>query len=104
MANVPLLSEPNYAAGGMSFLAMVRRLHKESGTGGVAPSTTVSQSGDIGNLVDWISTAWMDIQNERTDWFFMRQAILFNTQVAKSSYTATEAGINSFGNYKRDSF
>lgn len=104
MSNVPLLSEPNYAAGGMSFLDMVRRLHKESGTGGARPATTVSQSGDIGNLVDWISTAWMDIQNERSDWFFMRQPISFNTVASQSSYTAAQAGITSFGNYKRDSF
>lgn len=104
MANVPLLAEPNYAAGGMSFLDLVKRLRQESGTSGAAPSTTVSQSGDIKNLVDWVSTAWLDIQNERTDWFFMRQAIAFNTTAAKSIYSASEAGIASFGNFKRDSF
>lgn len=104
MANVPLLAEPNYAAGGLSFLDMVKRLRQESGTSGASPSTTVNQTGDVKNLVDWISSAWLDIQNERQDWFFMRQAIAFNTTAAKSSYSASEAGITSFGNFKRDSF
>lgn len=102
--NVPALPEPNYSAGGMSFLQMVQRLRQESGTSGAAPSTTVNQSGDIKNLVDWISSAWMDIQTERADWFFMRQPVSFNTVAGQSSYTAAQAGLASFGNYKRDSF
>ncbi len=104
MSNVPLLPEPNYAAGGMSFLDMVKRLRQESGTSGAAPFSTVNQSGDVRNLVDWISTAWMDIQNERRDWFFMRQPVEFTTTAAKSLYSASEAGIASFGNFKLDSF
>lgn len=104
MALVPLLNEPNYAAGGMTFLQMAQRLRQESGTSGAAPQTTVNQQGDIKNLCDWISTAWMDIQNEERDWFFMRQPIAFNTVAGQQSYTAAQAGIVSFGNFKLDSF
>lgn len=102
--NVPVLSEPNYSMGGMSFLDMVKRLRSESGTSGAAPVTTVNQAGDVRALVDWISTAWMDIQNERDDWFFMRQNVQFNTVAGQGSYTAAQAGIGSFGNFKKDSF
>ena len=104
MANVPLLNEPNYSSGGMTFLQMVQRLRQESGTSGSSPTTTVNQVGDFKKLVDWVSTAWMDIQNEKPDWFFMRQPVSFNTTAGKSTYTAAEAGITSFGNYKLDSF
>lgn len=104
MALVPLLSESNYAAGGLTFLQMAQRLRQESGTSGMSPSTTVNQLGDVKRLVDWISTAWMDIQNEKSDWFFMRQPISFNTISGQGSYTALQAGIASFGNFKIDSF
>lgn len=101
---VPSLSEPNYLNGGMSFLQMVQRLRQESGTSGNGPVTVAAQTGDYKRLVDWISTAWMDIQNERRDWFFMRQAISFNTVAGQRAYTAEQAGVASFGNFKRDSF
>lgn len=102
--NVPFLPEPNYAKGGMSFLKMAQRLRQESGTSGANPTSVLNQSGDVKSLVDWISTAWMDIQNERSDWFFMRQPMQFNTIAGKQSYTADDAGIVSFGNFKLDSF
>lgn len=104
MSNVPALTEPNYATGGMSFLDMVKRLRQESGTSGAAPVSTVNQVGDIKSLVDWISSAWMDIQNERQDWFFMRQPVQFTTTANKGSYTAAEAGLTTFASYKLDSF
>lgn len=104
MANVPLLAEPNYAAGGMSFLQMVQRLRQESSTSGAPPATTLNQVGDYRRLVDWISTAWMDIQNEKKDWFFMRQPIAFNTVASQQVYTAAQCGVASFGNFKFDSF
>lgn len=100
---VPALLEPNYT-GGMSFLQLVQRLHQESRTSGSLPATTEGQSGDAKKLVDWTATAWLDIQNERDDWFFMRQSVQFTTTSGQSSYTAAEAGLASFGNYKRDSF
>ena len=104
MALVPSLTEPNYAGGGLSFLTLVQRLRQESGTSGAAPATTVGQIGDIRRLVDWVSTAWVDIQNDKTDWMFMRQSIQFNTVAGQQSYTSAQAGIVSFANYKRDTF
>lgn len=104
MANVPLLNEPNYQSGGLTFLQMVQRLRQESATSGASPVTTLNQIGDVKRLVDWISTAWMDIQNEKPDWFFMRQPISFNTTAGKSSYSSIETNIASFSNYKLDSF
>lgn len=104
MANVPLLSEPNYTAGGMSFLQMAQRLRQEGGVSGNGPTTVVANTGEYRRLVDWVSSAWMDIQNERRDWFFMRQAVSFNTVAAQQIYSAAQAGIASFGNFKLDSF
>lgn len=104
MSNVPALSQPNYTAGGLNFLQMVQRLRQESGTTGSAPTTTVNQVGDIKRLVDWVASAWLDIQNEKPDWFFMRQAISFNTVAGQQVYTAAQCGVTTFGNFKTDSF
>lgn len=104
MANVPLITVPNYGAGGLNFLQLVQRLRQESASSGSPPTTTVSQTGDSRKLVDWVSTAWMDIQNEKPDWFFMRQPISFNTVAGIQTYNQSQTGVASFGNFKRDSF
>ena len=104
MANVPLLNEPNYTNGGMTFLQMVQRLAIESGSSGSVPATTIGQTGMSLRLVNWIASAWQDIQNEKQDWFFMRQPVSFNTVAGQQSYTAAQAGIASFANYKLNSF
>lgn len=104
MALVPLIPEPNYGVGGLTFLQMVQRLRQESATSGSNPVTTINQIGDIRRLVDWVSTAWMDIQNQKRDWSFMRQPVSFNCVAGQQSYTAPQASITSFGNFKIDSF
>lgn len=104
MANVPGLPEPNFAAGGMSYLQLVQRLRQEAGVSGSDPATTIGQTGEIKRLCNWISSAWMDIQTMRPDWFFMQQAVQFNTTPGKQVYTAADAGILSFGNFKTDTF
>lgn len=88
----------------MSFLQMAQRLRQESGASGNGPVTVTSQTGEYKRLCDWVSSAWMDIQTERRDWFFMRQAVEFSTIAGQRSYTAEEAGVASFGNFKLDSF
>ena len=52
MSNVPLLAEPNYTAGGLSFLQMVQRLRQEAGVSGNGPVTVASQSGEYKRLVE----------------------------------------------------
>jgi hypothetical protein len=103
-ANVPALSRPNYAAGSMSFLQLVQRLRSESGTSGGGPVTVSGATGEIKSLCNWVADAWMNIQMSRRDWFFMRQPVEFTTAPGKSSYTTEDAGIDSFADFKLDSF
>lgn len=104
MANAPLLIEPNYGNGGMNFLQLLQALQRESSTSGTVPSTCQNQVGDFARLVNWLAAAWMDIQNQRPDWFFMQQPVQFNTVTGQSSYTAAQAGLTSFANYKINAF
>lgn len=60
----------------MNFLELCQTVARESGTIAGLPSfTTVSNaSGRLAKLVGWTSDAWRDIQNERTDWTFLRHS------------------------------
>ena len=46
----------------MNLLGIVQRLHRESGGAGSTPASVVSQTGEMGRLVDWANEAWMTIQ------------------------------------------
>jgi len=104
MANVPLLLEPNYGTNAMTYLQMLQRLQQESSTSGTVPSTCQNVTGDLARLCGWINQAWVDIQNERSDWFFMEQPVSFNTIVGQQAYNAAQAGLSSFANYDISSF
>lgn len=58
----------------MNFLALVKRLQREAGLSGMTPVAAVTgQTGMAQKLVDWINTAWVEIQEMRGgDWMFMR--------------------------------
>lgn len=104
MANVPNLAVPNYGNGPMTFLQLLQQLQVQSSTSGIVPLTCQNQVGDFARLVNWVNQAWLDIQNERPDWFFMEQPVSFSTVAGQQSYTAAQAGLSSFANYKVDSF
>jgi hypothetical protein len=88
----------------MNFLQLVQRLRRECGVSGSDPVTVLNQTGEMKRLVDWINSAWMDIQNTHADWFFLRTPVSFNSVVGQQSYTAAQAGITALGSYKIDSF
>jgi hypothetical protein len=89
----------------MTFLELVARLHQECGVSGSAPDTVIGQTGMMKRLVDWTAQAWVDIQNERFDWDFLKKPFTFNTVAAQQEYSA--AGDISLADFKRwvnDSF
>lgn len=95
----------------MTFLELVVRLRAESGGPGTGPSAVTSQSGESLRFVNWINSAWEDIQNAQTEWRFMRFGFTVNTIANVDSYasasctdTTTSAVITSFDHWARDSF
>lgn len=88
----------------MNFLQLVQRLRLECGVSGSDPAKVTDQPAEIRRLVNWINTAWMDIQSVHEDWFFLRAPVSFNTAAGTASYGAVQAGIPLLGKYKRDSF
>jgi len=86
----------------MNFLALCKRLRSEAGMSGTGPTTTVSQSGDSLKIVEWINSAYEDIQNSNPYFKFMRKPFSFSTVVDQQAYTPTEAGITDFERWKKD--
>lgn len=65
----------------MNFLALCQRTATECGVSGTL-STTVSQIGSLGRIVNWVSTAWSELQTKHDDWHFMRSSALLGGGVS----------------------
>ena len=89
----------------MTFLDLCRAAANDSGTIAGVPSftTTVGATGRVEQLVGWVRNAWIDIQNERTDWLWMRKSFSHALTIDKRDYTAAELGITDFGSFWPDS-
>lgn len=84
----------------MNYLQLVQRLHAEAGLGGAAPSAVTGQTGMNLKLVNWILTAYEDIQNLHPDWNFRKTEFSFSTTATKQNYTKTEAGVADLSSWK----
>ena len=84
----------------MDFLSLCQRMRQECGISGSGPTTVVGQSGNLQRIVDWVNTAWIDIQTTNQDWGWMRASASFTTVSGQATYalgTGTGTGlINSF--------
>lgn len=88
----------------MTFIELVQRLRRECvGVSGSGPTTVTDQTGDNARLVDWIASAYQDIQNLHVDWNFLRADFSFSTVAAQQTYTPTECGAADIGEWVRDS-
>ncbi len=79
----------------MDFLTLVKRLRQEAGIAGSGPQSVTLQTGELKRLVDWVASAWVDIQIAKTNWLWMVGEFSFVTTPGKRDYTAAEAGIAS---------
>ncbi len=71
-----------------TFLELCQDLRRELDISGTGPTTVVSQSGDLLNLVEWIDQAYIDIQNRRNgNWRWMRRGYTLQTVANDDSYS-----------------
>lgn len=95
----------------MNFLQLTQRLRQECGVSGTGPITVVSQTGQLKKLVDWINTAWLEIQGTHDTWSFMRLPFTFETVVSTGDYdpetttnTLTSAALTDLRYWHKDTF
>lgn len=78
----------------MNLLALCNRLIVEAGISASPMTTTASQTGELGRVVGWIQSAWMDIQNAQPNWRWMRKSATILTVAGQSGgYDATAADV-----------
>lgn len=88
----------------MNFLALCKATAAQCGTIAGVPtlSTVVGASGRVAKLVAAVSDAWIDIQNERTDWIWMRRRFLGTLTIGQLEYLATDLSLTRVGRWEKD--
>lgn len=77
----------------MTFLELINRARRECGVSGAAVATVVNQIGETQRFVDWVATAWSDIQLLHDEWQFLNQPFDFPTTAGKQTYLITDPEI-----------
>jgi hypothetical protein len=85
----------------MNFLELCQDVSRESGTigGSSQPSTVVAQTGRLLLIVNWTAKAWLNIQDMRSTWRWMRKSFSGETTAGIANYSAAGWSINSFRNW-----
>lgn len=79
---------------------------RESGTvAGTNPTTTIGQTGRLLKFVNWVDEAWLQIQNHRADWDWMRADFSQTISSASDTYTAEgDWSLTRFGVWVQDDY
>lgn len=70
----------------MNYLQLVQRLRIECGSSGTGPASVLGQTGESQRLVNWINTAWLEIQGLHNTWNWMRQKFEWETAANVGDY------------------
>jgi hypothetical protein len=73
----------------MNYLQLCQAVRSRIGLHGTGPSTVVSPTDVEQDIVDAVRDAWIDIQNYREDWDWMKTTESFNTASGTTTYTTT---------------
>jgi hypothetical protein len=92
----------------MNFVDLTERLRYECGVSGTQLQTVQNLNGELLRLRNWIRDAWQELQQERTDWKFMKTPFSFSLTPGVQRYSlatvqAANASID-IDMYKQDSF
>lgn len=74
----------------MTFLELVKAVRSRVGMQGTGPASVTSATTFEMDLVNSVSDAWIDIQNFRENWKWMRTTTNFIMTASKTTYTLTE--------------
>lgn len=73
----------------MNFLQLAQRLSVECGVSGTGPTSVLNQTGMNGKLVNWVQSAWLEIQGVHDNWGWMRKQFAFDTVAGTGDYLPT---------------
>ena len=87
----------------MTFLELANRLLSEADISGSGLVTTANQQGEYKQAINYINTAYQDIQNIHVNWDFLRKDVAFNTIDNVNTYFDTSIGLSNLGEWSLDS-
>jgi hypothetical protein len=87
-----------------TFLQLCQRLRQEAGISGTGPTTVLAQTGEYKKIVDWILSAYEDIQNLHPEWDFLRSDLSFQTISGTNNYTKAAISLAEYGEWIPSSF
>lgn len=96
-----------------TFLELCQRSASECGVSLTGPSATTSQTGRLGQIINWVNSAWMDVQTKHDNWRFMRSSFTVNTTSGDGKYIITDCTdtvssaaltVAGFRTWERDTF
>lgn len=92
-----------------TFLELCQRTASECSTSLTGPSATTSQTGRLGQIVNWVNSSWIDLQTKYNDWLFMRFGFRVDTTSGDGEYafgdctdTTTSSAISAFRRWVGD--
>jgi hypothetical protein len=85
-----------------TFLEIIVKVARESGTVSSVPSTAQSQTGRILKVVNWVNDAWAEIQNGRANWRWMRKEFSNDLSTNTFKYTAASFNLTDFSRWVED--
>ncbi|MFA5921167.1 MAG: hypothetical protein WC856_07730 [Methylococcaceae bacterium] len=86
----------------MTFLELCKEVRSRAGITGTGPLTVVGQIGELGRIVSFTNEAYIELQDSREDWYFLRNDFTFNCTSTVSAYPTTT--VSNLANWKNDSF
>lgn len=87
-----------------TLLSLVNDTERESGTvqKGSRLSTVVGAGGRQEKIVAHVIEAWRLIQNDRTDWAWMRRTVTADLIIGQAEYSAADLDIDDFARWEKD--
>lgn len=76
----------------MNFLALCQQLRKDCSMSGSGPTTTINQSGQMAQVVEWVNRAYREVLNSRKNWRFLYKNLQFSTLAGLQAYLPTGVG------------
>lgn len=73
-----------------TYLQLCSQLRQEAVDSGTGPTAVTSQTGELARFVTWISDAYVELQQDREDWIWMRKSFTVSTVASTGEYAYTD--------------
>lgn len=86
----------------MNYLQLAQRLSSEVGASGTGPTSVIAQTGMNLRMVNWIASAWLEIQGLHNTWNWMREKFEWETVANTGDYLPADITNTLTGNQMTD--